>query len=224
MLMPMRLHQRVYVQHDVYTEATVGAQEDGLGSKVVHNMVQAIYNKNHHVYADNFFTSVNLANTLRSKQTYIIGTTRANRKGWPSSLKAVKDLAKTMERGDHKSEMVENNTIQCLVWKDTKPVTLLNTICTPAAMSQVPCRNKDGTRTQITCPEAVRLYNTYMGGVDLFDSRRKTYSCSRKSMKWWLRLYYFIIDAAVSNAYILYKETHDTKPLTLKEFLLEVLG
>ena len=61
-----------------------------------------------------------------------------------------------------------------------------------------------------------------MGGVDLFDAQRKTYSCSRKSKKWWLRLFYFLVDASVTNAYILYKETPGTKPLTLKEFLLQL--
>jgi hypothetical protein len=58
-----------------------------------------------------------------------------------------------------------------------------------------------------------------MGGVDLFDARKKTYSCSRKSKKWWLRLFSFLVDASVANAYILYKETLGTKPITLNEFL-----
>ena len=62
-----------------------------------------------------------------------------------------------------------------------------------------------------------------MGGVDTFDSRRKTYSCSRKSKKWWLRLFYFLVDAAATNAYILYKETDGTKQLTPKEFLLQLV-
>ena len=99
----------------------------------------------------------------------------------------------------------------------------MNNICDPDKRSQVPRRNKDGTRSYIECPESIKLYNSYMRGVDVFDSRRKTYSCSRKSKKWWLRLFYFLLDAATANAYILYKETPGTKPLTMKDFLLQLV-
>ena len=96
----------------------------------------------------------------------------------------------------------------------------INTISNPDSEAQVSRRNKDGSRSQIPCPESVQLYNANMGGVDLFDSRRKTYSCNRKSKKWWLRLIYFLLDTAVVNSYIHYKETPRTKPLTLKEFVV----
>jgi hypothetical protein len=59
----------------------------------------------------------------------------------------------------------------------------------------------------VSCPLSVKFYNAYMGGVDLFDARQKTYSTSRKSKKWWYRLFYFILDTAVVNFYIIYKET-----------------
>ena len=35
--------------------------EDGLGARVVKSMVGPIYDKGHHVYMDNFFSSVTLA-------------------------------------------------------------------------------------------------------------------------------------------------------------------
>ena len=109
-----------------------------------------------------------------------------------------------------------------MVWKDRKVVPIINTISDPSNVSQVMRRNKDGTRSPVSCLDSVRLYNNYMGGVDLFDARRKTYSCSRKSRKWWLRLFYFLLDASVTNVYILYKETPGTKRLTLKEFVLQL--
>jgi hypothetical protein len=101
-------------------------------------------------------------------------------------------------------------------------VTLVNNITDPEAVSTVLRRNKDGTRSSVSCPESVQRYNSYMGGVDMFDARRKTYSCSRKSRKWWLRLFYFLLDAAVTNAYILYKESNHTPALTMKEFVLKI--
>ena len=60
-----------------------------------------------------------------------------------------------------------------------------------------------------------------MGGVDLFDFRRKTYFCSKKSKKLWLRIFYVLLDLAVVNAHVIYKETA-TKQFTQKEFILQI--
>ena len=35
-------------------------------------------------------------------------------------------------------------------------------------------------------------YNSGMGEVDLADAKRKVYTCSRRSKKWWTRLFYFV--------------------------------
>ena len=50
-----------------------------------------------------------------------------------------------------------------------------------------------------------------MGGVDTADAKRKTYSCSGRSKKWWHRLFYMLTS---------YKP-HQTN-LTQKEFRLEL--
>ena len=62
----------------------------------------------------------------------------------------------------------------------------------------------DGTRTQVSCPQAVKAYNENMGGVDLADQMRRFYTCTHKSSRrWYLRLFWFLVDLAVDNAYIL---------------------
>ena len=49
----------------------------------------------------------------------------------------------------------------------------------------------------------------------------KTHSCNRKAKKWWLRLFYFLLDMATTNAYIIHKESTTIK-LTQKEFIMAV--
>ena len=44
-------------------------------------------------------------------------------------------------------------------------------------------RQFDGSIKDISCPVCVKGYNLNMGGVDLCDQKRKTISCSRKSVK-----------------------------------------
>ena len=144
-----------------------------------------------------------------------------NRKGFPDSLRDTKMFSKTARHGDHKSVLIHNGKTECLVWMDKIPVHIINSISNPNSMTNVKRTAKDGSRLIIPCPESIKLYNAYMGGVDLFDFRRKTYSCSRKSKKWWLRLFYFLVDMATTNAYIIYKEQRNVK-LTQKDFILQV--
>ena len=150
---------------DVYQGASGTLDEDGLGATVVLRMLEPMYNKNHHVYMDNFFSSVKLANKLKPKGSRMIGTTRTDRKGWPKNLKVLTKLNKQMKRGECQTKIVDE--VQCLVWKDRKVVPIINTISNPNNVFQVMRRNKDGTRSPVPCPDSVRLYNSYMGGVDL---------------------------------------------------------
>ena len=95
-------------------------------------------------------------------------------------------------------------------------------MATPNEQMTVLGRNNNGTRSVVSCPLSVKFYNIYMGGVEFFDARRKTYSTSRKTKKRWYRLFYFILDTAVVNSCIIYKETPRTKELTFKEYVLSV--
>ena len=55
-----------------------------LGYKVVMSLMRDYLQKYHHVYADNYFTSVHLANALLQAGTYLCGTTRATKRNSPS--------------------------------------------------------------------------------------------------------------------------------------------
>lgn len=49
-----------------------------------------------------------------------------------------------------------------------------------------------------------------MGGVDKFGQYMANYLISQKSRRWWLKLFYYMIDTAVINSFILYKECCNT--------------
>ena len=121
-----------------------------------------IQGESHHIYMDNFFTSPSLT---------ALGTVRSNRKEFPQSLRDIKSLSKTPQRGQYKSAMIHNGKTECLVWKDNIPVCLINSISNPANVIHVKRTAREGSRLQVSCPESIRLYNAYMGGVDLFDFR-----------------------------------------------------
>ena len=62
---------------DLYTGASGSSDnEDSLSTRVVLNLVQPVSGANHHIYMDNFFSSIDLARKLADSNTYTIGTVR----------------------------------------------------------------------------------------------------------------------------------------------------
>jgi hypothetical protein len=185
----------------VYTGKDVSGQvENQLGAKVVKSISADLKGKGHHLYFDNFFSSVSLAEDLLNDNLFCIATTRTNRRNWPAQLKNIATFNRTMARGETKETQSASGKVHCFVWKDNRCVSMIDTITNPqAAATTVSRRNKDGTTGNVSCPEAIKLYNTFMGGVDLADQKRKSYSCSRKSRKWWHRLFFFSLIPALST-------------------------
>jgi hypothetical protein len=62
-----------------------------------------------------------------------------------------------------------------------------------------------------------------MGGVDLCDMFHALYRIDRRSKKYYLRIVYFLIGVAISNAWIIYnKNRAPENALSLREFQLSV--
>ena len=70
----------------VYTGAEEETFNLDLGYRVVIRLMRRYTLSYHHLYADNYFTSVHLAVDLRQADTYLCGTTRATRREFPNSL------------------------------------------------------------------------------------------------------------------------------------------
>ena len=203
----------------VYTGKVEGATEVNLGSRVVLVMSETILDQGYHLYFDNFFSCPDLALKLLERKTYSIATARTNRKHFPRELQPA---ASALPRGQHVSSLVFDGKVQCLVWKDKKAVAFINTICDPNETTTVARRNLDGSQTQVSCPSAVKHYNANMGGVDLADQKRKAYTCTKKSKKWYMRLFWYLIDIAIVNAHILEAESPNHSARPQKDFRVEL--
>jgi hypothetical protein len=89
-------------------------------------------------------------------------------------------------------------------WHDSKPVTILSTFHNPKETTLVKRNNRNDSTIPVFCPKAIAEYNIIMGGDDHFDQRRECYTFGRRSVKWWHRLFYFLIDLGIVNAYIMW--------------------
>ena len=72
----------------VYTGKEGDQTETNLGPKVIKKVTRKIVGHNHHIYCDNYFTSVPLfEELLEDDSTYACGTFRRDRKGIPQDIK-----------------------------------------------------------------------------------------------------------------------------------------
>ena len=149
---------------------------------------------------------------LYTNGIYSTGTVRSTRKGLPLIARS----NPTMVRGEFKWRSREHtNYVQ---WKDTKSVHVLSTAYSPTDIVKVNRRQRDGSVDAVNCPMPIMQYTSRMGGVDQFDQLRESYTVSRRSCRWWLRIFYFFLDAALVNSHVLYNSVHPEKPLKQLQF------
>lgn len=53
-------------------------------------------------------------------------------------------------------------------------------------------------------PVVVHTYNQHMNGVDIADQHSVYYSFIRKTIKWWRKLFFWLLETAVVNSYVLH--------------------
>jgi hypothetical protein len=100
----------------------------------------------------------------------------------------------------------QRDNLLAFKWKDKRDVVMLSTV--HRASFTVTNRVNRDTGENVAIPTAIMLYNKYMGGVDRSDQLNKYYTMTRKTIKWWKKLAFHIINAMITNAYILQKKYH----------------
>ena len=65
------------------------------------------------------------------------------------------------------------------------------------------CRHAD--RPPKTKPQVVADYNNFMLGVDKVDQMGTYYSFIHKSVKWWRKVFFWLLEATTINSFIVYK-------------------
>lgn len=195
-----------YLFHfDLYTGRKQSGPETGLGESVVLDLTKPLVGLGCEVYFDNFFNSPMLQYNLAKLNIKSCGTIRTNRKHIPKNL----PLDKHMRRGDIFTVSFEG--ISFVKWMDNKAVHLLTNYLSPIPTQTVKRRQVGSAQSlNVTCPDIVCKYNKNMGGVDLMDQRKVTYEVDRKSkIKYYLRLFFDILDIGMNNAYTVYVKLHE---------------
>ncbi|KAJ6649681.1 PiggyBac transposable element-derived protein 4 [Pseudolycoriella hygida] len=180
----------------VYTGKEDSTKNISLGEKVVTKLVEeANIERGSLVVMDNFFSSCSLYENLMDRETFACGTVKGTSKGLPSFMRKNLKNDKIMARGEF--QFAVKNRTAAVKWMDRKAVCFLSSVHSPRNISTVRRRQRNGQRIEVGCPEVVKVYNETMGGVDKFDQLRECYAVGRRSVKWWHRIYYYLVDLAI---------------------------
>jgi len=181
----------------------------GLGYDVVVHLMQNFFNQGYHLYIDNFYTSTVLVKYLFQQGVPTTGTIRENSRGFPANMKDGSQWSKAanVERGSMRWE--RDPPVLALQWLDNKVVSMLTTIENANDSIQVKRKTKTAgvwSTKVVQQPKAIATYNKYMNAVDRSDQILATNNVLRKCMRWWKTLFFHLIDIAVVNSFILFRE------------------
>ncbi|XP_050340237.1 piggyBac transposable element-derived protein 4-like [Bactrocera neohumeralis] len=182
----------------IYTGKPPGGQrETNQGERVVMKLMQNYMDSGRTVYADNFFSTYNLAEMLMNRRVAFVGTVRKNKTIIPHELLNPKRDVKSTLFCYH-----NNNIGLCsYMAKPKKPVIMLSTA--HYRQSTDPLKGFK--------PDQILDYNKFKAGVDTMDQMLTGYSCKRSTNRWPLAMFYNMLDIAGLASFIIYDELNPTK-------------
>ncbi|MGL5405382.1 MAG: hypothetical protein ACRDAX_01105, partial [Propionibacteriaceae bacterium] len=138
----------------------------------VFNLVGRFRNQGYHLFMDNYYNSVSLAQELYEAGVHVSGTLRLVR-GAPNVLKRFASHPQHLARGE--TEWRREGAVFVICWKGVRLVPMITTSHEPIQEEIVQwkktCRQGLVVYEQfrVERPPVIWHYNRHMGGVDLFD-------------------------------------------------------
>ncbi len=187
-------------------------QEGKKTEKIVLRLMNPYLDRGHHLFMDNFYNSVSLSTLLLTRNTHTTGTLRSNRKNNPKDVVSAK-----LKRGQYIWK--RSGDIYVTKWKDKRDVLTLSTAHHPKL---VEVKNRYGEKKMK--PADVASYNDHMSGVDRADQMTSYYSSPRKTIRWYKKVLFHLLDVSVWNAFYMYRKFHPkTSFLYFRDLLITSL-
>jgi Transposase IS4 len=220
----------VYTGRFTYVEATSESTKKTV--QVVQQLCEPFRGTYRTIYIDRFYSSVDLLKQLEAMKLYTTGTVLSNR--LPKQLTIAKNSKefKALNRGDsichtfiYKTLSGAKKRAGLVAWKDRNMVYCLTNDTSTVESGECKRRSQGGIIT-LKRPEVISKYNQYMGGVDVADMRRL--HCNSTIMgqnRWWLKLFFYLLDAGTSNALVIYNESMKGKqePFNIADYKIKVV-
>ncbi|XP_045482176.1 piggyBac transposable element-derived protein 1-like [Harmonia axyridis] len=181
-------------------------------------LTASFHGTNRNLTTDNWFTSVKTSQQLLEKKITVVGTLRKNKKEIPPLFLEVKERRKNSAMFAYSHQLTLLS--YCPAKKNKKIVLMLSTMH----------EKGDEANENKNLPDIIQFYNDTKGGVDTLDQLCHTYSCSRKTRRWPLCLFYNLLNIIGINGMILLngsntreKEIIINRRLFLKELAMALV-
>jgi Transposase IS4 len=136
------------------------------------------------------------------EQIHITGTVQKNRRGLPNEFKK-----KLKMKPQEIISYERNEKVMVLAWQDKRQVLMLSTYHGNKAVTVQ--RKVKNTVIDIQKPTVIIDYTAQMGAVDHANQMAASYNFARKSLKWWRKMFFWSLELAVINSYILFNITQE---------------
>ncbi|CAG5037070.1 unnamed protein product [Parnassius apollo] len=148
---------------------------------------------------DNFYNSIDLAEELIRKKTFMCGTLRPNRKGNPKKIISIK-----LKRGQIVGKMYPNG-VRVIKWTDKRPVHMISTCRNHNLTLKSTGKTNRITGNIIKKPQCVITYNENKKGIDFNDQMSSYYSSLKRGVKWFRKVMMEILfGTVIINSWVLY--------------------
>ena len=137
---------------------------------------------------------------------------------------------KTMKkkgRGSTDFKILSDENIIIVRWFDNKSVNLISSYVAAEPIDSVRRYDqREKTYIDIPRPSIVKVYNTYMRGIDKLDMICSLYKGQMKSRRWYIRIWLHPVTVALVNSWLLYRRDQmihgNSKTMKLRDFQLQV--
>lgn len=163
----------------------------------------------HKIFADRYYTTRKLIDYLLSRKQYYTGTVNINRIGFPKEVKTL-----SLEQRAMKWYINHDKNLLCVAFRDKKAKRNVVLVSTDAEVQTT--KIKDMLK-----PNMINTYNRNMNGCDKLDQKVSYYGVfERKTVKWWKKLFYWMLEVTQANAYILFclSGAAGRKKISLKDY------
>ena len=176
-------------------------------TRIVLHLVEKLLAKaggsGYHVCTDRFYTSFTLARQLLQSGVHLTGTVMKNRVGLPPEIKSLRLRNLEMKVYRH------SDNVMALGWQDRRLILMLSTWHNGDTAPHH--RWRKGNQEDVEKPVVISDYTAHMGAVDRSDHYCSSYSFTRKTLKWWRKLFFWLIEVSLVNSFLMYKEVHQTR-------------
>lgn len=176
----------------------------GKPTQSVLRLTQPLYHTNRNVTFDNWFTSIELVKLLKQRGLTSLGTIRKNKREVPPTFLP----NKKRQVGTALYGFTNEITLLSYTPKKNKSVLLVSS--SHHQKSEDPESKK---------PHMILDYNSTKGGVDGLDEKCAKFSCSRRTRRWPMAIFFRLFDISTVNAFILYSSYKDNTHLYRSKFI-----